>query len=153
VDHQRTRTWEVRRLAWMPWNADQDRLRDTVMLQAQQLVARAACSAENIQQAKIAAETILKTLYAEVGWEVQVTWEPKMAHVPTAAVPATMMSGNLVPAIELGAHRARVVPHEPTAFADGVPAKAKLSYQDRDRPGIRSPAITGDALRADSTCV
>ena len=80
VDHQRTRTWEVRRLAWLPWNADQDRLRDTVMLQAQQLVAQAAGSAENIQQAKIAAETILKALYAEVGWEVQVTWEPKTSH-------------------------------------------------------------------------
>ena len=76
VDHQRTRTWEVRRLAWLPWNADQDRLRDTVMAQAQQLVVQAAGSAENIQQAKIAAETILKTLYAEVGWSITVQWAP-----------------------------------------------------------------------------
>ncbi len=75
VDHRHTRTWEVRRMAWLSWNADQDRLRDTVMLQAQQLVAQAAGSAENIQQARIAAETILKALYAEVGWDVQVTWE------------------------------------------------------------------------------
>ena len=34
VDHRRSRTWEVRRMAWLPWNADQDRLRDEVMLQA-----------------------------------------------------------------------------------------------------------------------
>ncbi len=34
VDHQRSKTWEVRRMTWLPWNADQDRLRDEVMLQA-----------------------------------------------------------------------------------------------------------------------
>ena len=27
----RTKTWEVRRMVWLPWNADQDRLRDEVM--------------------------------------------------------------------------------------------------------------------------
>ena len=30
VDHSRTRTWSVERLAWLPWNADQDALRDAV---------------------------------------------------------------------------------------------------------------------------
>ena len=24
VDHSRTRTWSVERVAWLPWNADQD---------------------------------------------------------------------------------------------------------------------------------
>jgi hypothetical protein len=42
VDHTRTKTWEVRRMVWLPWNADQDRLRDEVMRQAQELVTRAA---------------------------------------------------------------------------------------------------------------
>ena len=75
VDHQRSRTWEVRRLAWLPWNADEDRLRDEVMLQAQQLVAHAAGSNENLQQAKTAAATIVKSFYEEVGWQVRVSWE------------------------------------------------------------------------------
>ena len=75
VDHQRTRTWQVSRMAWLPWNADQDRLRDAVMLQAQELVAHAAGSAESIQQAKTAAEAIITAFYGEVGWQVRVTWE------------------------------------------------------------------------------
>jgi hypothetical protein len=75
VDHRRTKTWEVRRMAWLPWNADQDRLRDEVMLQAQELVARAAESDESLQQAKAAAATIIKAFYEEVGWQVRVTWE------------------------------------------------------------------------------
>ena len=86
VDHQRTKTWEVRRMAWLPWNADQDRLRDDVMLQAQQLVANAAGSAENIQQAKTAAATIVGAFYAEVGWQVRVTWEE--GPLPKSSKPA-----------------------------------------------------------------
>ena len=75
VDHERTRTWQVNRMAWLPWNADQDRLRDAVMLQAQQLVAHAAGSTESIQQAKTSTEAIIRAFYAEVGWQVEVTWE------------------------------------------------------------------------------
>jgi hypothetical protein len=75
VDHQRSRTWEVRRMAWLPWNADEDRLRDEVMIQAQQLVAHAAGSDENLEQAKTAAATVTKAFYAEVGWQVRVLWE------------------------------------------------------------------------------
>ena len=44
VDHEKTKTWEVRTTTWIPWHADQDRLRDEVMLQAQRLVAQAAGS-------------------------------------------------------------------------------------------------------------
>ena len=42
VDHERTRTWEVRSMVWLPWNAHHDRLRDEVMLQAQRL-GRSGC--------------------------------------------------------------------------------------------------------------
>ena len=79
VDHQRTRTWQVSRMVWLPWNADQERLRDAVMLQAQQLVAGAAGAAESIQQAKTAAEAIITAFYGEVGWQVKVT---EAAHRP-----------------------------------------------------------------------
>ncbi|MCE9552607.1 MAG: DUF4230 domain-containing protein [Planctomycetes bacterium] len=75
VDHERTKTWEVRRMVWLPWNADADRLRDEVMRQAQQLVAHAAGSDENLQQAKLSAATIVTAFYEEVGWQVQVGWK------------------------------------------------------------------------------
>ena len=74
VDHEKTRTWEVKTTTWIPWASDQDNLRDAVMLQAQQLVAHAAGSAENLSQAKLTAETVLRALYAEVGWQISVTW-------------------------------------------------------------------------------
>ena len=60
---------------WIPWRADQDKLRDAVMQEAQKLVGHAAASAENIQAAKQATETLVKTFYGEVGWHVTVTWE------------------------------------------------------------------------------
>ena len=37
-------------------------------------MAHTAASAENIQAAKIAAETVLRALYSEVGWQLTVTW-------------------------------------------------------------------------------
>ena len=39
VDHSRTCTWSVERVAWLPWHADQDALRDAVYLEGQKLVA------------------------------------------------------------------------------------------------------------------
>ena len=75
VDHSRTRTWSVERVAWLPWTADQDALRDAVYAEAQRLVEHTAASHENIQAAKRAAETALKAIYAEVGWTLVVKWE------------------------------------------------------------------------------
>jgi hypothetical protein len=76
VDHRpgSTRTWEVKTTTWIPWSADQDSLRDTVMAEAQKLVSHTAGSAENIQTAMVTAEAVIKALYAEVGWQVAVEW-------------------------------------------------------------------------------
>ena len=71
-------------MAWLPWHADQDALRDAVYAEAQKLVEHTANSAENIQTAKLTAETVLKGLYSEVGWNVAVKWgndSPKAATV------------------------------------------------------------------------
>lgn len=84
VNHERTRTWSVERVAWLPWNADQDALRDAVYLEGQKLVAHTAASAENIQAARVTAEVVIKSLYAEVGWQLTVKWgneSPKAASV------------------------------------------------------------------------
>ncbi len=85
VDHEKTKTWEVRTTTWIPWHTDQDRLRDEVMLQAQRLVAQAAGSKENIDQAKRAAEIVISALYEQLGWDVKVTWQ----EAPTEAKPTS----------------------------------------------------------------
>ncbi len=87
VDHSRTRTWSVERVAWLPWHADQDSLRDAVMAEAQKLVTHAAGSTENVQAAKMTTEGVIKALYAEVGWNVAVEWSSKPEDPKAAAAP------------------------------------------------------------------
>jgi hypothetical protein len=45
------------------------------MLQAQRLVAQAAGSKDNIEQAKRATEVILQTLFEHLDWQVKVVWQ------------------------------------------------------------------------------
>ena len=75
VDHSRTKTWEVKTTTWIPFGTDQDALRDEVMHQAQLMVAQAAGSKENIEQAKRSAEAIIGALYEHVGSTVQTVWQ------------------------------------------------------------------------------
>lgn len=87
VNHEKTKVWELRTTTWIPWHADQDRLRDEVMLQAQRLVGAAAAAKENIEHARRAAEVIIRVLYEEVGWDVKIIWAEKRA-ANVNAVPA-----------------------------------------------------------------
>ena len=89
VDHERTRTWEVRRTTWVPWSGDQDKLRDNVMLEAQKLVDHAANSSENLSQARANAEAVLRGFYQEVGWHVHVTWEKQDAEPNGSSSPSS----------------------------------------------------------------
>lgn len=75
VDHEKSRVWEMRTTTWIPWHAQPGRLLDEVMLQAQRMVAQAAGSKENIDQARRQAEVIIGALYEHVGWDVKVVWE------------------------------------------------------------------------------
>ncbi len=89
VDHEKTQIWELKTTTWIPWTADKASLRDTVMAHAQRLVGHAAGSAENIQQAKAAAESAIRGFYAEVGgWQVTVVWGSPPSEGPKNA-PAT----------------------------------------------------------------
>ena len=75
VDAERTKTFEIRTTTWIPWTADQDSLRDAVMVHAQRLVAHAAGSPDNIRQARASAETVIRSFFADVDdWKVAVTW-------------------------------------------------------------------------------
>jgi hypothetical protein len=89
IDHSRTRTWSVERVTWLRWNADQDALRDAVYAEGQKLVAHTAASPENIKTAKMTAETILKSLYSEVGWSLVVKWDNAATDNQKAAGTAT----------------------------------------------------------------
>ena len=77
VDHDRTRTWKVEKLSWVPFlfAGDPDALRDNVMKQAQAMVQNYAESPENIAMAKTHAEEVIRNLYAQFGWNVEVTWQ------------------------------------------------------------------------------
>jgi hypothetical protein len=79
VDHARTRTWEVKKITWVPWGGDQDKLRDAVMYHAQCLVAHAAESDDNIRHSRQGAEAIIRSFYEEIGWRVRVDWEKAKA--------------------------------------------------------------------------
>ena len=74
LDHERTKTWEVKRTTWVPWRGDRDRLRDCAMLHAQRLIEHVARSPENTTLAKMAAEAAVRGFYAEFGWRVEVVW-------------------------------------------------------------------------------
>ena len=74
VDHERTKTWQIKSDhldTFVERPGQIARCRDA---SAQRLVAHAAGATESIQQAKAAAEAIIAAFYAEVGWQVKVTW-------------------------------------------------------------------------------
>jgi hypothetical protein len=74
VDHERSRTWSVERLTWIPWRGNPDGLRDEAMKRAQRVIDKAASSKENVQTAKMSAEKIIQEMYRMVGWEVELEW-------------------------------------------------------------------------------
>jgi hypothetical protein len=86
VDHERTKTWEVVRKSWRTWGGNPDSLRDEAMLQAQKLVAQAAESEDNIDQARSSTEGVIQNFYQEVGWQVRITWNTDSTGRPAAMV-------------------------------------------------------------------
>jgi len=74
LDHERTKTWDVKRVTWVPYSGNPDRLRDTAMFEAQKLVEFAAGQAECIDQGKARAEALVSAIYGKLGWDVTVKW-------------------------------------------------------------------------------
>ncbi len=75
VNHERTKTWEVKKTTWIPWKGDQDALRDHVMLEAQKLVEVATASEENMQYARFRANQLIGAYCQALGWESEIHWE------------------------------------------------------------------------------
>lgn len=76
VDHERSKTWDVKKTTWVPFGGDGDALRDQAMLQAQKLVGFTAGSKENMDHARGSAEKVIEGIYRMVGWQVVIEWEP-----------------------------------------------------------------------------
>jgi hypothetical protein len=82
VDHEKSKVYEFRTTSWIPWHAQPGRLLEDAMLQAQRMVAQAANSPENIEQARRQAEVIIAALYEHLGWSLKIVWQgPSTAHV------------------------------------------------------------------------
>jgi hypothetical protein len=77
VDFERTKTWDIKSVSWIPWRGDEDEMRDKAMFHAQKLVEFAASSDESMKQAKSHAEMAISASYQMVDWQVMVEWPSK----------------------------------------------------------------------------
>ena len=75
VDHERSKVYEFRSTSWIPWHTQSGRLLEEAMLQAQRMVAQAANSPENIEQARRQAEVIIAALYEHLGWHLTIVFQ------------------------------------------------------------------------------
>lgn len=75
VDHDRTKTWSMRRSSWIPLVGDPDALRDQAMQKAQHMVEQSAASEEYMATARYQAECAIAAIYESVGWSVVIEWE------------------------------------------------------------------------------
>jgi hypothetical protein len=79
VNHQRTQQWDIKSRTWIPLASlllgDRTTLEKEAMLQAQQLIERAAGSEDNQAMARKGVEGMLAELYQSVGWQVSVRWK------------------------------------------------------------------------------
>jgi Protein of unknown function (DUF4230) len=78
VNHEKTQEWDIKSRSWVPIASmilgDRTAMEKQAMLQAQQLVERAAGSDDNKATARQSAEGIVGELYRAVGWHISVQW-------------------------------------------------------------------------------
>lgn len=82
VDHDRTRTWEVKKMTWIPFGGNPDKLRDTVMQEAQNLVNFACNKGEIDDQARSNTILLLTHMYRFIGWDAEIVWEDGYENTP-----------------------------------------------------------------------
>ncbi len=79
VNHQKTQEWDIKSRSWVPLASlilgDRTAMEKEAMLQAQQLVERAAGTDDNKATARQGAEGMLTEFYLAVGWLISVKWK------------------------------------------------------------------------------
>jgi hypothetical protein len=79
VNHQQTQAWDIKSRSWVPLAGmvlgDRSAMETQAMLQAQQLVERAAGSGDNKAMARQGVEGMLTEFYRAVGWHISVQWK------------------------------------------------------------------------------
>jgi hypothetical protein len=79
VNHERTQQWDIKSRSWIPLASlllgDRTAMEKQAMLQAQQLVERAASSQDHAETARRGVQGMLTELYHGVGWNVSIQWK------------------------------------------------------------------------------
>jgi hypothetical protein len=79
VNHERSQQWDIKGRSWIPLASlvlgDRTAMEKQAMLQAQQLVERAAGSDSNKTTARQGVASMLAAFYQAVGWHVSVQWK------------------------------------------------------------------------------
>ena len=79
VNHEKTQEWDIKSRSWIPLASlvlgDRTAMEKQAMLQAQQLVERAAGSDDNKATARQGVEGMLTEFYRAVGWHISVQWK------------------------------------------------------------------------------
>jgi hypothetical protein len=79
VNHERIQQWDIKGRSWLPLGSlvlgDRTAMEKQAMLQAQQLVERAAGSDSHKTTARQGAASMLADFYHAVGWHVSVQWK------------------------------------------------------------------------------
>jgi hypothetical protein len=79
VNHERSQEWDIKSRSWIPLAGsllgDRRAIEQQAMLQAQQLVERAAGREDNAATARQGVESMLAEFYRAVGWQVSVCWK------------------------------------------------------------------------------
>ena len=79
VNHEKSQQWDIKSRSWIPLASlllgDRPAMEKQAMLEAQQLVERAAGSEDNRATARQGVEGMLGEFYRGVGWHVSVQWK------------------------------------------------------------------------------
>lgn len=80
VNHERTQRWDIKSRSWIPLASlllgDRTAMEKQAMVQAQELVERAASSQHHKEIARRGIHGMLAELYRGLGWNVSVQWKP-----------------------------------------------------------------------------
>jgi hypothetical protein len=79
VNHQKSQQWDIKSRSWIPMASailgDRQAMEKQAMLEAQQLIERAASADEYKEAARRGIQGMLAELYGGVGWNVSIQWK------------------------------------------------------------------------------